>query len=116
MDRLAADFESGVQRFDRDGEALLAALVGGELAGVGGLTFEPTPTDEPALRMRRLYVRKAHRRAGVAQTIATALVQEGFGHAALITVHAGNPGAAAFWLAQDFTAVSDRPWSHELRR
>ena len=115
MARLAADFESGAQRFDRDGEALLAAFVGGALAGIGGLTIEPTETAEPALRMRRLYVAKAHRRAGVARTLATALIQEGLGHAALLTVHAGNPGADAFWEAQGFKPVQGRAWSHELR-
>lgn len=116
MNRLAADFESGAQRFDRDGEALLAALVGGELAGIGGLTLEPTESSEPTLRMRRLYVGTAHRRAGVARTIVMALVQEGFGYAGLLTVHAGNPGADAFWIAQGFTPVEGRAWSHELRR
>jgi GNAT superfamily N-acetyltransferase len=116
MDRLAEDFASGVQRFDRDGEVLLAAFVEGELAGIGGVTHEPTEMIEPALRMRRLYVAQARRRDGVARTIAAALAQEGFGHVALITVHAGNPGADAFWEAQGFTPVDGHPWSHELRR
>jgi GNAT superfamily N-acetyltransferase len=116
MDRLEADFESGAQRFDRDGESLLAAFVEGELAGIGGITHEPGETAEPALRMRRLYVAPSYRRGGVARAIASALAQEGFSHVALITVHAGNPGADAFWQAQGFTAVEGRPWSHQLRR
>lgn len=116
MSRLADEWASGVQRFDKDGEALLAAMFGGDLAGVGGVTREPIDTVEPALRMRRLYVSRRARRSGIGRVLATALVQEGFGHAALITVHAGNPDAGAFWEAQDFTPVSGRPWSHELRR
>jgi len=45
---------------DAAGEALLAACVAGELAGLGGLTRDPA---EPgALRMRRLYVRAPFRR------------------------------------------------------
>jgi GNAT superfamily N-acetyltransferase len=116
MDRLAVDWASGAQRFDREGEALLAAFVDGELAGIGGITVEPTATEAAALRMRRLYVARPHRRGGVARTIASALAQEAFGSAAWITVHAGNPGAEAFWEAQGFIRVRGRPWSHELRR
>jgi hypothetical protein len=41
MDRLAEDWSSGAQRFDAAGEALLAALVAGELACVGGVTTDP---------------------------------------------------------------------------
>jgi hypothetical protein len=40
-ERLAADWEARRMRFDRDGEALLAAHVTGVLAGIGGLTIEP---------------------------------------------------------------------------
>ncbi len=116
MSRLAEEWTSGAQRFAGDGEALLAAMLGGDLVGVGGITLEPTEASESALRMRRLYVAPRARRMGVARTLATALAQEGFGHAALITVHAGNPAADLFWEAQDFERVSGRPWSHELRR
>ena len=41
MDRLAEDWASGAQRFDAAGEALLAAFVAGELAGIGGITPIP---------------------------------------------------------------------------
>ncbi|WP_304175524.1 GNAT family N-acetyltransferase [Phenylobacterium aquaticum] len=112
MDRLAAEWAAGEPRF----VALLAALAGGGLAGIGGLTVEPEPSEEPALRMRRLYVGPAHRRDGVGRAIATALIQEAFGQTALITVHAGGDAAAAFWEAQGFTSVANRPWSHQLRR
>ena len=39
LDRLAADWLSGTTRFDRDGEALLAAYRDGVLVGIGGLTL-----------------------------------------------------------------------------
>lgn len=112
MSRLAAERAAGDPFFI----ALLAAYRGGELAGIGGLTVEPAPAIEPALRMRRLYVRPDARRGGVARTLASALIQEAFDQTALVTVHAGGEAAARFWEAQGFTPVLDRPWSHELRR
>jgi hypothetical protein len=51
VERLAIDWEACTTRFDRGGEALLAARVNGVLAGIGGLTIEPVVPD--ALRMRR---------------------------------------------------------------
>jgi hypothetical protein len=63
LDRLASDWASGAMRFDRPGEALLAAYSEGVLAAIGGITIDPIVPD--ALRMRRFYVRPAFRRAGL---------------------------------------------------
>lgn len=112
MSRLAAERSAGEPFF----VALLAAYVGGELVGIGGLTAEPEPSDEPALRMRRFYVRPAARRGGIGRTLASALIQEALDQAPLITVHAGDAAAARFWEAQGFTPVEGLAWSHELRR
>ncbi|HEX3887724.1 MAG TPA: GNAT family N-acetyltransferase [Phenylobacterium sp.] len=94
---------------------LLAAFRDGRLIGIGGMTLEPDSSDELALRMRRLYVSPQARRQGVAQMIANALLQEAFDQSALVTVHAGNAGAAAFWMAMGFAPVEGRNWSHERR-
>jgi hypothetical protein len=51
MERLAADWASGANRFAAKGEALLAAFVADELAGVGGMRIDPTCPE--ALRLRR---------------------------------------------------------------
>ena len=112
MARLAEELATGSTRF----EALFAAMLGGELVGIGGMTLEPEATAEPAIRMRRLYVARRARLGGVARTLASALIQEAWDSVALLTVHAGNPGAARFWEAQGFGPVEGRPWSHELRR
>ena len=61
LERLGADWAANITRFDRAGEALLAAYSDGVLAGIGGLTIDPTVPD--ASRMRRFYVRAAYRRS-----------------------------------------------------
>ena len=40
VERLANEWMSDTMRFDRDGEALIAASLAGVLAGIGGLTIE----------------------------------------------------------------------------
>ena len=116
LDRLSQDWLTGAQRFAGDGEALLAAYQEGDLVGIGGVTREPSKSAEPALRLRRLFVHPGARRNGAARTIVAALVHEGFDNAPLLTAHAGDARATAFWEAQGFQPVTGRAWSHELRR
>jgi GNAT superfamily N-acetyltransferase len=99
IDRLATDWTSGTTRFDAPGEALLAAWVADGLAGIGGITIDPN--DRGALRMRRFYVRPAHRRAGVGRRLAEALIARA-GGAQRLVVNAGTEQAARFWEALGF--------------
>jgi GNAT superfamily N-acetyltransferase len=116
MAQLAQGWAGGDQRFDGDGEALLGALLAGELAGVGGLSVE-TAAIEPARRVRRFYVRPAFRRQGVARTLASALVQEALDQVDLLTCNAAaSPAAGPFWEAQGFSRDTSGPWTHVLRR
>jgi GNAT superfamily N-acetyltransferase len=99
VERLATDWMSGTTRFDRAGEALLAARVNGVLAGIGGLTIEPVVLD--ALRMRRFYVRLAYRRNGIGHKLATALLERARSASGLVTVNAA-PASTAFWESLGF--------------
>jgi GNAT superfamily N-acetyltransferase len=98
-ERLAADWEARRMRFDRDGEALLAAYVTGVLAGIGGLTIEPVLPG--ALRMRRFYVRPLFRRAGIGRFLATALLERARITGLLVTVNAA-PASVSFWESLGF--------------
>ena len=116
MALLARDWASGDQRFERDGEALLGALLAGDLAAIGGLSVEPA-AGEPARRVRRFYVRPTFRRQGVARTLASALAQEALDQVDLLTCNAAATSAAApFWEAQGFSPDTSGPWTHVLRR
>jgi GNAT superfamily N-acetyltransferase len=99
VERLAADWEARRMRFDREGEALLAAHVAGVLAGMGGLTIEPVMSG--ALRMRRFYVRPFCRRAGIGRKLATALLERARSTGLVVTVNAA-PASASFWESLGF--------------
>lgn len=115
MTLLAEGWAKGA-RFQDDGEALLAAFLVGELAGIGSLSVEPA-TSQPARRLRRFYVRPAMRRKGVATALASALIHEGFDSVSLLTVNArASEAAAPFWEAQGFVADLTGPWTHVMRR
>ena len=99
VERLATDWLSGTTRFDREGEALLAARVNGMLAGIGGLTIEPVVPN--ALRMRRFFVRLGYRRSGIGCKLASALLERARSAGRLVTVNAA-PASAVFWESLGF--------------
>ena len=99
IERLGAEWASRTTRFDREGEALLAARLNGVLAGIGGLTIDPVVPG--ALRMRRFYVRWQFRLVGVGRKLATALLEQTGDTHRPITVNA-NPASVAFWESLGF--------------
>jgi predicted acetyltransferase len=109
LTRLSAEFAQNPAMF----HVIFACYIDGELAGIGGITDEPTLTSQPTWRMRRLYVHRKFRRRNVARTIAIALLKEAAQKVRTVTVHAGNDEAARFWEAIGFCRVVGRNWSHE---
>src|SRR6185437_14413203 len=100
MERLAADWASGANRFQASGEALLAALHGGDLAGIGGMTVDPVCAK--ALRLRRFYVRPVYRRLGVGRHLALALLDRARPLTSCVVVNTDNEPAIRFWQALGF--------------
>jgi GNAT superfamily N-acetyltransferase len=99
LDRLANDWASGAIRFDRPGEALLAAYSDGVLAAIGGITIDPVLPD--ALRMRRFYVRSAFRRIGIGREIAQVLLERASRSVRVVTLNAAVD-SVPFWEAVGF--------------
>ncbi len=111
---LLAEGWRGGAHFQDDGEALLAAFLVGELAGIGALSVEPA-APEPARRLRRFYIRPAMRRRGVATALASPLIHEGFDNVSLLTVNArASDAAGLFWEAQGFVPDDTGPWTHVM--
>jgi GNAT superfamily N-acetyltransferase len=98
VERLFTEWMSHINRFDREGEMLLAARLDGVLAGIGGITIEPVKPG--ALRMRRFYVCSAFRRNGVGDRLAKALLNR-VRVGRPITVNAA-PASFAFWESVGF--------------
>jgi GNAT superfamily N-acetyltransferase len=112
MSLLAEEWASAAERFDGPQDALFAALVDGELAGVGGVTAEKT---EPAMRMRRLYVRPRFRRSGVGRALAGAMMQQALEAASVLTVNArASEAAGPFWEAMGFKPVEAPGYTHRF--
>lgn len=113
LDTLAREWASGATHFDRPGERLLAAYFGDVLAGIGGVTLEPTIAG--ALRVRRFYVALAYRRCGVGRALATGLLDEARRQECAVTCNAAG-GSERFWEALGFAPDRRDGWTHLLAR
>ena len=99
LDRLAEEWNANKVRFNHDGEALFAAWVDADLAGIGGLTIDTVLPD--ALRMRRFYVAKSSRRTGIGRAIAKILLAQPRASDCTVTVNAAA-GSEPFWESLGF--------------
>ena len=113
--KLIAAWESGEQRFVRDGAALFAAFVGNDLAGIGGVKRE-AGAGESAMRMHRFYVHPMYRRQGAGRLLADAAMAQGLASAALLTCNArASAAAAVFWEALGFARCDAAGYTHIFR-
>ena len=97
VSRLAEEWESGRNRFDRPGEALFGARTDGRLVGVCGLNVDPYAGEPRIGRVRHLYVVIAHRRHGVGRQLVGAVVAAAHGRFATLRLSTANPQAARLY-------------------
>lgn len=100
--RLAADWRSGANRFDRQREVLLGALEEGELVGVCGLNVDPFAGDPAVGRVRHLYVREAWRGRGIGGRLLDAVVTRARGSFRALHLRTQETGAAGFYERRGF--------------
>jgi GNAT superfamily N-acetyltransferase len=112
LTRLADDWAVGSGRFTSPGACLFAAFVEGALAGVGGVTREPSSVLAHARRMRRFYVAPQMRGRGVGRALASAAMQEALAVTPTLTVHTARSDGEAFWLAMGFRPDLQNGWTH----
>ena len=75
IERAITEFNSGANRFDREGEALFIATDGGgRVIGVCGLNIDPFLNNPRIGRVRHLYVLPTHRRQGVARALVSTVI------------------------------------------
>ncbi len=99
---LAAEWESGGNRFDRPAEALFGAELDRLLVGVCGLNVDPYAGDPRVGRVRHLYVLTAHRRHGVGRQLVGAVVAAARGRLTTLRLSTTNPAAARLYESLGF--------------
>jgi ribosomal protein S18 acetylase RimI-like enzyme len=113
LDRMAAEWHAGTNRFDRPGELVVGAWEGGVLAGIVGRNIDPHSQDATVGRLRHLYVRRDCRGRGIGPALARHALADAAQHFRLIRVRMGadNGAAAAMYNALGFARVTGDPFA-----
>lgn len=113
--RLTAEWASGINRFDRSGEALFAARVGGHVVGVCGLNADPYIAEERVGRVRHLFVMEAHRRHGIGRRLVAEVIAAARGSFDRLRLRTTNPEAARLYEALGFApSAGEADCTHAL--
>ena len=111
LTRLIAEWESGANRFDQQGECLLGVFRNGRLIAVGGLSSDPF--SEPGVgRLRRVYVARASRGRNVGKALVQQLLDFASGHFRSVRLSTDTPEGAAFYLRCGFRPIHDEHATH----
>jgi GNAT superfamily N-acetyltransferase len=102
LGRLVDEWESEANRFARPGEGLVAAVLGGRVVGVCGLSVDPYTARERVGRVRHLYVAAGHRRRGVGSLLIAAVVAAAEGVFDRLRLRTDSEPVARFYEAIGF--------------
>jgi GNAT superfamily N-acetyltransferase len=105
--RLADEWASGANRFDRPGEALFAVRDAADIVGVGGLNVDPYTTEPGTGRLRHVYVMAAHRRRGLGAVLVGEIIAAARGHFHTLRLSTSNPDAARLYERLGFRPRAD---------
>lgn len=100
--RLAEEWASGRNRFDRPGEVLFGAVVDGRMVGVCGLNVDPYAAAPGVGRVRRLYVLSACRRLGTGERLVAEVIAAARGRFGTLRLRTENEAAARLYERMGF--------------
>jgi GNAT superfamily N-acetyltransferase len=107
--RVADEWSSGKNRFDRPGEALLAAEMKGLLVGVCGLSIDPYLDDPRIGRVRNVYVLAAYRRHGIGRLLVQEAIDLARGHFDRLRLRGEEAGPARLYESLEFRPCTGIP-------
>ena len=113
--RLVDEWTGGANRFDRPGEVLFVARVGGDVVGVCGLNVDPYAGDPKIGRVRHLYVLVPHRRSGIGEQLVADVVEAARGRFERLRLRTTNLTAARLYERLGFRRTGEgRDRTHVL--
>jgi GNAT superfamily N-acetyltransferase len=114
IERLVTDWETGINRFNRPGEALFIARNSDRILGVCGLNCDPYTDSNQIGRVRRLYVMQDSRRQGIGQTLVHQIIEVAKLSFDRLDVRTTNPVAAQFYQSLGFMPCHCESATHTL--
>jgi len=107
--RLVDEWERGVNRFSRPGEALFAAESGGQIVGVCGLNVDPYLDDPRVGRVRNVYVLAACRGRRIGRRLVECAISTARGHFDRLRLRGEEEGPARLYESLGFHPCAGMP-------
>jgi GNAT superfamily N-acetyltransferase len=105
MRRLIDEWLNGINRFDKPGESLFAALDGEQIVGTCGLNIDPYAIDSNVGRLRRLYVLEGYRGRGIGRQLIEVSIKAARPTFLSLRVRTENPQAGLLYERVGFVPV-----------
>ena len=124
LTRLKSEFETGLNQFDQQGEALFAVYKNDQLIGIAGLNQQPHDLENSLsinklnfsstqiARIRRFYVHPSFRQSGIARKLLTEIERFAQQYFKILTLYTDTTGAAAFYQACAYQTCQHAKISH----
>ena len=112
LNRLVTDFDSGENRFDKEGEKLISNIPDDMVVALCGMNIESTNNDYG--RVRRLYVLPAYRHQGIGTEIINHLITFAGKYFKGVVVNIGDLPVGNFYESIGFTLVNNPSFTHLL--
>ena len=111
INKLIDEYQSGKNKFDQQGEALLVAFDETKLVACGGLNQQWGDKEIEARigRVRRFYVHPDYRKHAIGKQLLIALEQEAKAHFSALCLNTDIRGAADFYQKQNYVFVENHP-------
>ncbi len=114
IETLVNEFDSGVNRFKKPGEALFGAYDATSILGIGGINIDPYYGLPTVARVRRLFVKPDARRRGVATALMLQIEEIGRRYFSKLQLLTNSQTASRFYINLGYRTVEHKEKiSHE---
>jgi len=112
LNRLVIDYDSGENRFNKEGEKLIGNISDNTIVALCGLNIESTNTDYG--RIRRLYVLPEYRNRRIGTELVNHLITFAGNHFKGVVVNIGKLPVSGFYESLGFRQVNNPSYTHLL--
>ena len=114
--RLINDWQSGANRFDAQGEMLIACTENDKTIAVGGLNLDPYSDDPQIGRIRHVYVDHDHRRRGIGRCLVDKLIAHARNNFRAVRLRTNTPSGDQFYQSLGFSLLTNHTTVTHVRR
>ena len=113
--RTIDEWNSGINKFSKQGEILFGIFIANSCIGIGGLNVDPYINDPSIGRIRHVFISQKYRRKGLATQLLNRIIRLASENFKLLRLYTENPSASSFYESIGFIEKKAEKVTHILR-